>query len=44
MIDGERRLYALVDGELAYASELAPHGRPMAPHLNARLARARSAS
>jgi hypothetical protein len=44
VIDGERRLYALVDNELAYASELAPHGRPMAPHLNARLARVRSTS
>lgn len=43
VIDAERRLYALVDGQLAYASELAPHGRPMAPHLNASLARARSA-
>jgi hypothetical protein len=38
-VDGERRLYGLVDGELAYASELAPAGRPYAPHLNARLAR-----
>lgn len=39
LIDSERRLYALVDGELAYASELAPQGRPLAPHLNARLER-----
>lgn len=38
-VDGERRLYGLVDGELAYASELAPAGQPYAPHLNARLAR-----
>jgi hypothetical protein len=40
VVDGERRLYALVDRDLAYASELAPHGRPMAAHLNARLVRA----
>jgi hypothetical protein len=39
IVDAERRLYALVDGDLVYASELAPHGRPLAPHLNARLAR-----
>ena len=38
-IDQERRLYALVGEELGYASELAPAGRPMAPHLNARLTR-----
>lgn len=42
VIDGERRLYALVDEALVYVSELAPHGRAMAPHLNARLTRARS--
>mgnify|MGYP001797474211 CR=1 FL=1 len=42
-IDAERRLYATVDGDLAYVSELAPQGRPMAPHLNARLSRAISA-
>ncbi|PZS13420.1 MAG: hypothetical protein DLM57_16730, partial [Pseudonocardiales bacterium] len=39
-VDGERRLYALVDGELGYATELAPAGRPFAAHLNARLQRA----
>jgi len=38
-VDGERRLYALLDGELVYASELAPAGQPYAAHLNARLAR-----
>ena len=38
-VDGERRLYAIVDGELAYVTELAPAGQPYAPHLNARLAR-----
>jgi hypothetical protein len=38
-VDGERRLYALRDKELVYATELAPGGQPYAPHLNARLAR-----
>lgn len=38
-VDAERRLYAIVDGDLVYASELAPAGRPLAPHLNARLSR-----
>jgi hypothetical protein len=42
IVDGERRLYAIVDGALAYATELAPHGRTMAPHLNARLERVRT--
>jgi hypothetical protein len=41
-IDAERRLYALLDDELIYASELAPAGRPLAPHLNARLSRVRT--
>jgi hypothetical protein len=39
-VDGERRLYALLDGDLVYATELAPAGRPYAAHLNARLVRA----
>lgn len=38
-VDGERRLYALLDGELGYATELAAAGQPYAAHLNARLAR-----
>jgi nitrobindin-like protein len=38
-VDGERRLYALVDGALTYVTELAPAGQPYAAHLNARLAR-----
>jgi len=38
-VDGERRLYALLDGQLVYATELAPAGQPYAAHLNARLAR-----
>jgi hypothetical protein len=40
-VDGERRLYALRDDELIYATELAPAGAPYAPHLNAALARER---
>lgn len=38
-VDGERRLYAIVDDELVYATELAPQGEEYAPHLNARLRR-----
>lgn len=38
-VDGERRLYALLNGELVYATELAPAGQPYAAHLHARLAR-----
>ncbi len=38
-VDGDRRLYGLVDDELAYAQELAPGGKPFAPHLSARLHR-----
>jgi len=38
-VDGERRLYAVVDDELGYATELAPAGQPYAAHLNGRLAR-----
>jgi hypothetical protein len=38
-VDGERRLYAVRGNELVYATELAPGGRPFAPHLNASLAR-----
>ncbi len=41
VVDAERRLYALVDDELVYVTELAPAGRPLAPHLNARLTRDR---
>lgn len=39
VVDGERRLYAIVDSDLVYASDLAPAGQSMAPHLNARLRR-----
>jgi hypothetical protein len=44
VVDAERRLYGLVDDDLAYASDLATGGEPLAPHLNARLARVRSTS
>jgi len=40
-VDGERRLYAVRDGRLMYATELAPAGEPYAPHLNAVLERLR---
>lgn len=39
-VSGERRLYALVDEVLMYATELAVDG-PYEPHLNARLHRVR---
>jgi hypothetical protein len=39
-VDGERRLYGVVEDALVYATELAPAGEPYAPHLNARLTRA----
>jgi nitrobindin-like protein len=39
---GERRLYALVDGDLAYAQELAMEPDSFRPHLQARLARDRA--
>jgi hypothetical protein len=42
VVDAERRLYAVVEDALVYVSELAPHGRAMAPHLNARLNRERT--
>jgi nitrobindin-like protein len=38
-VAGERRLYAVHDDELVYATELAPGGQSFAPHLNARLVR-----
>ncbi len=38
-IDAERRMYALTGETLAYVTELAPAGRPYAPHLNATLLR-----
>jgi len=39
LVNGEKRFYALVDDDLAYATELAPVGEDFAPHLNARLQR-----
>lgn len=38
-VDGEQRLYAIADRNLVYATELAPHGQALGPHLNATLAR-----
>ncbi len=38
-VDAERRLYAVTGSTLGYASELAPDGRAMAPHLSAHLER-----
>ena len=38
-VDGEKRLYAITGGDLAYVTELAPAGRPFAPHLQATLRR-----
>lgn len=39
VVDGEKRLYAVRGDQLVYATELAPAGRPFAPHLNAALHR-----
>jgi hypothetical protein len=39
VVDAERRFYAVVGGELQYATELAPGGGASAPHLNAVLSR-----
>lgn len=41
VVAAEHRLYALVGDDLAYVTELATPERPLAPHLNARLARVR---
>jgi hypothetical protein len=38
-VDGERRFYAVMGGELVYATELAPGGAEYAAHLNGRLTR-----
>jgi hypothetical protein len=38
-VDAERRLYAVQQDELLYATELAPAGAELAPHLNGRLRR-----
>ena len=40
-VSAERRLYAVVGDELAYATELAVESGQFAPHLNARLRRQR---
>lgn len=38
-VDAERRLYAIVDGQLRYATELAVAGAGLRPHLNGDLSR-----
>jgi hypothetical protein len=38
-VGGERRLYAMRDGELVYATEVAVDGADYTPHLNGRLRR-----
>lgn len=38
-VDGEKRLYALLEDQLVYVTELAPAGAEYEPHLNARLSR-----
>jgi len=38
-VTATRRLYGLVDGDLAYAMDLAAVGHPLTPHLSARLVR-----
>lgn len=38
-VDAERRLYAVTGDTVVYASELAPQGQPLAPHLSAQLTR-----
>ena len=38
-VDGEKRLYAVRDERLLYATDLAPAGQPYAPHLQAELRR-----
>ena len=39
VVGGEKRLYAIHEDALVYATELAPGDRPFAPHLNAALHR-----
>lgn len=36
-VNAERRLYGIVDDDLAYAADLAAVGQPLAPHVSARL-------
>ena len=40
-VGGEHRLYAITEGALGYATELALPGRDFVPHLNAKLQRVR---
>jgi hypothetical protein len=38
-VERSQRLYGLVEGDLAYAVDMAAEGHPMTPHLSARLTR-----
>jgi hypothetical protein len=38
-VERSQRLYGLVNGELAYAVDLAAEGHPLTPHLSAKLQR-----
>jgi hypothetical protein len=38
-VSSGQRLYGIVEGALLYAQEMSAMGRPMAPHLSARLLR-----
>ena len=38
-VERSQRLYGLVDGDLAYAVDMAAEGHPLTPHLSARLTR-----
>lgn len=39
-VERSERLYGMVDGDLAYAVDMAAEGHPLTPHLSARLSRA----
>jgi hypothetical protein len=39
-VERSQRLYGMVDGDLAYAVDMAAEGHPLTPHLSARLTRA----
>jgi len=38
-VERSERLYGLVEGDLAYAVDMAAEGHPLTPHLSARLVR-----
>ena len=39
-VERSKRLYGLVEGDLAYAVDMAAEGHPLTPHLSAKLSRA----